>query len=316
MQNSSTTALTDLILNLISAAADILALFICLSILCIITSRLIQIKHHRGRVTIDVSLILSVHTLCIIIGKSTMQIIHVTIPTLLKDFQIITEFQETNFRRVRAYVLWSMVGVLYWSYVLLAFFRFVRVICPKYLWFHRSSSYLYILIPGQLVCVFISMLPLLFGFNTIHLILNEAYCSIPVEPFYLMIYPSTIFFYTPCIFMSIFYMCIARKIRQSSAIRPYQERSCRDFIVIRRMLLNMVILSIVSVPYFIIYIIDVVLNRFDPLIYRIQWLSSSLGSFLFALTLPLITVQLRDLLKRNKSRSMRNTTGTELKEIK
>jgi hypothetical protein len=76
---------------------------------------------------------------------------------------------------------------------------------------------------GQFVCVFNTMLPLLFGVINIHLLRNEAYGSILIEPFHLIVYTSIIVYFTPYILMSIFYVRIVRKIRQSSVIRLYQE---------------------------------------------------------------------------------------------
>src|SRR5690349_6337273 len=127
MSNSLIFITIHSVLNILSAIADIIAISICLIFLCAIVYRFIQIKYHGRQIKIDVPLILSINILCIIFIKSIIQIIHVTIPTLMKDFQIINEFQETTFYRVRAYILWSIIGVLYWSYGLLAFFRFVRV---------------------------------------------------------------------------------------------------------------------------------------------------------------------------------------------
>jgi hypothetical protein len=308
ISNSSFSTTVNSALNLVAAFADIIALSICLAFLCVILYRLIRIKYNHGRIKFDVPLILSIDTLCIIIIKSTMQIIHVTVPTLLKDFQIVTEFNKSSFYRVRAYGLWSMIGVLYWSYVLLAFFRFIRVICPAQLWLLRSSFYLYILIPAQFICVFISMSQLIYIFDSLHLLANEAYCTISIKPLYITVYATSITFFLPYTAMCIFYMCIARKMRQSSVIRKYQERNRRDYIVMHRILLNMVILSIVTVPYLVLFIIGVIHDRFDSLIYRVQWLSSSLGSCLFSLALPIITVQLRDLLKQNNLKPINNKT--------
>jgi hypothetical protein len=308
MSNFSVSITVDSALNLLSLFSDSIALMICLTFLSIILYRLIRIEYNRGQMTIEIPLILSNNTLCIIIIKSTMQIIHVTVPTLLKDFQIVTEFKETFFYQVRAYSLWSMIGVLYWSYVLLAFFRFVRVIYPTHVWLHRSCLYFYVLIPAQFIIVFIGMLPILIVFDGIHLLTNEAYCSILLEPFYFLTYSSTIFFVIPYNIICIFYMWIGRQMRQPSLIRQYQERNRRDYIVMRRMLLNVIILCIVIVPYYILYIFDIIYDRFDSLIYRVQWLSSSLSSCLFSLILPVITTQLRDLLKRNRLTPANNRT--------
>jgi hypothetical protein len=83
--NSSISTTVDSVLNLTSMIIDILALLVCLTLLCTIIYRLIRIKYNRNQMKIDVPSILAINTLCIIIIKSTMQIIHVTVPTLLKE---------------------------------------------------------------------------------------------------------------------------------------------------------------------------------------------------------------------------------------
>jgi hypothetical protein len=125
-----------------------------------------------------------------------------------------------------------------------------------------------------------------------------------MDPLYDVIYTGMVIFDIPLGVIVVFYICIIRKLRQSGVIRPYAERNRRDQVVIRRILLNMIIPSIVSLPYLIVYIIDTILDRSSLLIYRIQWISSSLASILFAIILPFITTQLRDLLKSNKIMTM------------
>ncbi|CAF0830144.1 unnamed protein product [Adineta steineri] len=297
MSNSTVSINFNLISTILSAFADGIAIVICLTFLFIILYHLIQIKYNQYQVPIDVTLILSTNILCVIIIKITVQTIHVTIPTVIQDFQINIKFKKTRFCQIRAYIFYSMVGILYWSYVLLALFRFVRIIYPKQIWFHRSSFYLYILIPAQYIFVFILTLPLLIMFDGLHYISDEPYCSIVLTPIYPIIYGMIIIFVLPYSAMCILYLCIARKMQQMPIVGQYLRRNRRDYIVIRRMLLNIFILCIVSIPVFIIYIIESIYNRSDSLIYRVQWLLSSLSSCLFSLMLPLITVRLHDLLK-------------------
>ncbi|CAF4279887.1 unnamed protein product, partial [Adineta steineri] len=92
---------------------------------------------------------------------------------------------------------------------------------------------------------------------------------------------------------------IVRKMRETTAIRQGQELDRRDYIVIRRMGLNMMILSMMVLKFMIIYIKDIIQNHYESILYRVQWLSSSVGSGLFSITLPFITTRLRDILKPN-----------------
>jgi hypothetical protein len=88
--------------------------------------------------------------------------------------------------------------------------------------------------------------------------------------------------------------------RQTSVIRRNQELHGRDYIVIRRMLFNIVILSILSIPYVVLYIIGAIQNHYGKILYSVQWISSSTGSYLFSLTLTLISTRLHDFLRRNR----------------
>ncbi|CAF0828807.1 unnamed protein product [Adineta ricciae] len=222
-----------------------------------------------------------------------------------KDFHIDTIFEETFYCRFRSYLLWTSIGQLYWNYVLLAFFHFVRVVHPKRLYLHRPSLYLFIFIPLQSSVELVGNLPVLFLFDGIHLLPNEAYCSLVLRPFYILLYVSTIGFFIPYGLLCTFNVWIGREIRQSTT-RALRERNQRDYLVIRRMLMNSFILCGVTVPYFVLYIKGVLQNRFDGMIYRVQWLSSSLSSCLFCLSLPLIATQLRDLLKSYRTTAVKD----------
>ncbi|CAF0729409.1 unnamed protein product [Adineta steineri] len=298
MVNSTITV--DVVFNLFSFIIDTISFFVCLILLSAIIYRFIEIKYKRGQLRIDIPLILTINIICSISIKTILQIIHVTIPALMKDFQIITDFQETSFSRFRAYIFLSMVGVLYWSYSLVAFFRFTRVIYSTKLWLRRSSFYVYVLIPCQYIFVFISLLPLLVIFNSLHLIPNEPYCGISFTEIYTTFYASIINSMLPLSIISIFYVCIFRKMRETAAIRQEQELDRRDYIVIRRMLYTIATLSTLSIPYTIVHILSIITNQNGSIFYRIQWFSSSVCSCLFSLTLPLINTQLSSFLRSNR----------------
>lgn len=301
MSNFTRSITIDIVLNLISIVLDILGLLVCFVLISSIIYRLIKLKNNRRQIINDVPLILCINIIFVIFIKSTLQIIHVSFPTLIRDFYPNIEFRETSLFRYRAYMLWSMTGVLFWSYVILTFFSFVRVIYPMKLWFHQSFLYLYILIPCQFIFTFIVVLPLLFGFNSLHQIPDEAYCSVALLPVYSLIYINTVNFALPLNVICIFYICIARKMRQvSMRIQNLEHMHRRDFIVIKRMIFNIIILSTLAIPYIILFLIDVIQNNFGSTIYRVQWLSSSTGSFLFSFVLPFVSKRLQDFLRPNR----------------
>ena len=216
----------------------------------------------------------------------------------MKDFHIQTEFKETSLCRYRMYAYWLTIVMVYWNYVLLAFFSFARVIFPTKCWLHKPKLYVYILIPGVYITVSILILPLLFIFDTLHIIPNEAYCCMKSVPLYPLLYANCISFFLPMNTICIFYMCIVRKMRRSSLIRQVVDQ--RDYVVTHRIFLNVIVLTIFSVPYVILYIKSAIEHNFQSILYRVQWISSAGGSTLFACTLPFITTRLRDFLKTNR----------------
>ncbi len=92
-----------------------------------------------------------------------------------------------------------------------------------------------------------------------------------------VVYANTISVILPMNIMCVFYLCIARKIRETSLIRQYLELHGRNFIVIRRILLfNIIILNILSIPCGVLYVISIIENHYGSIIYRVQWISSSI----------------------------------------
>ncbi|CAF0982445.1 unnamed protein product [Adineta ricciae] len=202
--------------------------------------------------------------------------------------------------RMRAYMLWSINGVVYWSYTLVAFYRFVRVIYPTKVWLQRSLIYVCVLIPGEHLAVFSAMLIIPFVFESIHIFPGEVYCTVLPLPCYSIVYASFVMFNIPFNIVCFLYYFITKRLRQTTAVRREQDSYRRDFIVMRRMIVNMILLIIAVVPYAFVALKGYIEHNFYSLTERIEWLSSSLSSCLFAFTLPFITPKLREFLKQNR----------------
>lgn len=302
MTHSLTIETIDLILNLISAILDLLAIFICSTLISIIIYRIIRFKPNRRIIRQDIPLIISINILVLIFNKSFMQIAHVTYPTLLHDFNKTTETYQNPSHQFRAYALWCFTGVLYWSYVHLAFFSLLRVIYPTKIRLHSVVIHVYILIPCQYIFVSAYTLPLLIRLQSFRLVPHEVYVGVLTSSIFSCVYITMLNVILPINTMCNYYILIVRKMRRSTTttIRQNFEIHRRDIIVIRRMSINVFILSLVSTPFIILYIIDIIQNDFHPTTYRVQWLSSSTGSFLFSFILPFVSKRLRDFLKRNQ----------------
>lgn len=284
------------VLNLTSAIIDFIAIIICIIFLSIIIYHLIWFKSNENRLRIDIPLILCINILCVLIIKVIIQTIHITIPTIKNDFYSLTKSNETFYCQYPAYFLWSLIGVQYWIYTLLVFFRFTRVIYPTYLWLQQISFYIRILIPSQYIFVFLSVLIIVLSFNCIHLLSDEVYCDVSVRPFSPVASLGIITFGIPFTIICIFYILIIRKMRYSTRIQHHR----RDYAVIRRILFHTIILSIVSIPGDIIIIIYNIDEQYEKLSHRIIWLTSSLATILFSSILPLITTHLQKIfIERN-----------------
>lgn len=302
MTNSSISTTVGITLNIISAVADSIVLLISFILLCFVVYRLIYRLFNQGRMSLEVPVILSINTVCILFGKSLIQLVSVAVRTLKQYYQFTIQQNDSFICRFRGYLLLSMVSVLYWIYALQATFRFVRVVCPNRVRLQRSKIYLYIFIPGQYLFAFMSVLPLLLNFNAIRLLTNEDYCTILVDQLLPMIYMGIVTYGLPMSVIFISYTCIIWKMRYSSFIRPYQQRNRRDYFVIRRISVTLVILNIASLPAMIDLLIYAPRSQFDPLAYHIGAVTSSLNSVIFTVSLPFIAPQLYELLKTNRVR--------------
>lgn len=305
MEMSSISLLNSLgvILNFISIGAESMTLLISVIFVILITYRLLRVSYRPKQAKVEVPIILSLNTLCLLIGKSFIQLVDVNLPTLIRDFYLIFKQNNSFFCRFRAYLFFSTVSALYWSCALQAFFRYIRITHSKYVWLYRPTIYLYMFIPGEIVLAFGSVLPHLLVLNGMQLIPYENYCTALMNEFTSLIYLFATVFALPLSMISACYICIIYKIRRSSSLLPpYKRRNQRDYVIIRHIMVIIVILSIASLPPIIDLIIYVPRGELDPLIYRIEWVSASVNALIFAISQPFVNPQLQKLLKKNSKR--------------
>jgi hypothetical protein len=227
--------------------------------------------------------------------------VDVNLNALRRDLNLVIEKNDSFFCRFRGYTFFSVVSALYWSCALQATLRFTRVLYPKCFLLHRPPIYLYVLIPGQIIFAFSSVLPHLLVFEAVRLIPDEIYCTVLMNDFLSLIYLFLVVFGLPLGTIVICYACIIYKIRCSSSVVPYQQRNRRDYIVIRRMMIIVAILSMASLPAIVDLIVYASQGHLDPLIYRIEWISASVNALIFAISLPFVNPELCKLLKKQKA---------------
>ncbi|CAF2514957.1 unnamed protein product [Rotaria sp. Silwood2] len=289
-----------LTLNIFSSIFEIISFVISLILLCFIVYRFIFNNYVKNSLKHNIPIILSINALCLHVVKSFIQFISVNFKTLQRDFYFIIEPNDSSFCRFYSYLFFSIISALYWSYVLQAIFRFTRVLYPRSLRLHQSNTYLYLFIPGQILLSCSSVLPFLVVFNSICLIPDEIYCSISMEEYIPLIYFILVIFCLPMSIIFVFYICLICKIRLLLFTNSFRQRNQRDYIAIRRIILVIFIVSITSVPAVIDIIVYSPKRHHNPFIYRLQWISSSLNSLIFIVSLPFVNPQLFEFLKKSQ----------------
>jgi hypothetical protein len=287
------------IYNLISTIANLLALFISSTLLCLIIYRFNRLKSIRTKISSEISIILCINTVCLLITRSLLQFIDIDLNTIKRNYLFMMEYENSFSCQFRAYLLLSIHAALYWSYALHAFFRFIRVISPKSKRLHQLSTYIYVLIPCQFLISLISTFPLFRGFNVIYLLPNEPYCTASYNELASLIYMPIVAFVSPLMVISICYVCILWKTTHSKTLlRPYQQRNRRDYLVLRRIIIIIVILSMVSLPLFVDLFIYLPKGYIDPYMNSIGWVSSTINAVILAISLPFINQRVRDLFRK------------------
>src|SRR5690348_4749822 len=100
--------------NLISTISNLLTLLISLSLLCIIIYRFIRLNSfHRKKTLKEISILLSMNTLCLLIIRSIFQFFDVDLNTIKRNYLSIREFNDSFICHLRGYLLLSIHNTLY-----------------------------------------------------------------------------------------------------------------------------------------------------------------------------------------------------------
>ncbi|CAF1021529.1 unnamed protein product [Adineta steineri] len=283
--------------DLTSTITNLLTLLISLSFLCIVLYKFFHFNSlQRKKFFQETSILLSLNTLFILIIRSILQFIEIDLNTIKRNYLSITEFIDSFQCRFLGYILLSIHNSLYWSFAIKSIYRFTRVIFPYRKWLHQSTTYLYIFIPMDFLLGFLTTFPIFIGFNAIYLLPNEPYCTASYMKLASLIYMPIVAFVLPLSIISICYMSIILKMRGITTI-AYQQRNRRDFIVIQRIIIIIVILSIVSLPLFIDLFVYLPKGYIDPNMNSIGWVASSIDAVILAISLPFIDPKMHQLFK-------------------
>ncbi|CAF0713033.1 unnamed protein product [Adineta steineri] len=284
---NSTTTIVAISINIISAIIVLFAFIISLILVFLIIYRLVTMYIGQSE---RISLYLTLNTLCAFISMFIVLFIHVNLSTICHDFNMnLFRWKFDSMEcRLCGFIFFSVICSVFWSYSLQVFFRFVRVVYPMNSWINHIKIYLFLFIPIQWLIAFAIVIPLLTRLNGIHLLLpNEMYCGVQFEKFSAVVYASVAEVWIPIIIISACYVKIVRTIRQRSSKQLPFLRNRRDVKVIHRIIIMIFILSVMNIPtiiYLIIFWISQ--NKLDPIIYRVTWLSLSIGSLILCIMLP------------------------------
>ncbi|CAF2767088.1 unnamed protein product [Rotaria sp. Silwood2] len=287
-------------LDLVSITANLLTLLVSLCLLYAVICQFIRSNSFRRKQMLkNMSIRLSVNTHCLLIIRSILQFLDVDLNIIKRNYLSIREFNDSFMCRFRGYLLLSMHTSLYWSYTIQAVFRFIRVIFPNYISLCQSTINFCLFISIQFLFECICMFPMFIGFNAIYLLPNEPYCTASYNELVSLIYMPIFAFILPLCTIVVCYLCIVWKIRHiTTIIRPYQQRNRRDFLIIHRMILIIIVISMVSLPLLIDLFIHLPKGYRDPYMNSIGWVSSSINAIILVISLPFINPKVYQLFKR------------------
>lgn len=299
------------ILDLISTSANLLTLLIAVILFWIVIYRFISMNSfHRKQNFQDLAIYLSMNTHGLLILRNVLQFVFIDLNTIKRNFFSVKEFHDSFLCRLKGYIILSLYTTLYWSYTIQALYRCARVVFPTNASFYESRRFICILLCIEVLFGFVALIPIMVGFNAIYLLPNEPYCiSSYTEPATLGYIPIFAFI-LPLSTIALCYLCIVWKIRRLTTIPDSErQRNRYDFIIIRRMILLIIVISIVSLPLAIDLIIYIPQGHIDPSMNLIGWVSSSINGIALVISLPFINPKLYKLVKTRSNKTHNQICG-------
>ena len=289
----------DRIYNLLAIIANLFVLIISSILLCFILIRLKCFQSFQKKSSQTIPILLSMNTLSLLLIRSFLQMLDIDWNLIKRNYFSIMEYDNSFACQCRGYFLLSIHVALYWSYALHAFYRFIRVLYAKSNYFHRFSTYLYVMIPGQYTISFLTILPLFRGFNVIYLLPNEPYCTASYHELASLIYMPVVSFLLPISAICICYFSILWKTNRSKkAVRIVRPKHRRDRQVLHRIIVILAILNAVLLPLFVDLFLHLPKGHIDPHMNSIGWVASTFNAVILALSIPFINPHIYKLLRR------------------
>lgn len=210
----------------------------------------------------------------------------------------------------RAYLLHVGLCSIYHSYLLQACFRFFRIIFYKFNKLQKVRFMLQLVLI-QWLMAFLLIMPNLF-FHNFEYSCQAYHCLILYPNFFGLLINASIVFYFPMItIVSIYFyiMCYIHQTKNSSIQSKRQRATQRDVIVLRRIVILVGMLVILSLPAILIWAGYMIIGYLYAFSYHLHWLTFACSLSILSIVSVFLTPQLQEMLFE-PNRSTKNDNNT------
>jgi hypothetical protein len=232
-------------------------------------------------------------------------LIWVSISTLLGDLSIET-LDNSGLSwscQLRYYFFSMLLGGIYYSFCLQAFFRLTRVVYARLAWL-QGVRFCHLSILAQWI---LSGLATTFLMIRIVYVPAEHSCIAPFTDVRALIYAMSIFYSAPIGTIFVIYQRITSYMKRAP-VALHHHTTRRDILVVRRIVLLISGLLVLASPTLILWIMFLVTGNVHPLSYRLEFLVSALGAAVLSSTTLFITPQLRAVVLKKRDRGSTHRT--------
>jgi len=206
----------------------------------------------------------------------------------------------------RAYLLHVGLCLVYHSFLLQAFFRFLRVVLYRYKQL-QTFRFIFRLAISQWFIDFLLIIPALI-LHEFQYISQNYYCQVLYTNLGGLIFVAFIIFYVPMTGIGSIYFYIiyyTRKNNGQAILQNRQRANQRDLVVLRRIIILVGMLLTLGCPSILLWLSYLITGYLNPFIYDCQWLSCALSLSVLPTTMVYLTPQLREFLANRFRRNRR-----------
>lgn len=265
-----------------------LSLVICITILLLIA---VRIRSVMSKMTI----LLVCNTYVAIFFVNTMMLT-VDIYNLYGDSYPSSVFDDL-WCPLRTYLVFVGFCAFYYSFVLQASFRLVRVVFYKRKVLQSRAVFL-VGVGLQWLLAFVLPLINLLLYDYTYIV-DEYKCWLPFDNFRGSLLGLLLPYSLPLLFIAVIYIRILRYLRQNNHLQQRQEANKRDVLVLQRIVVLLIFTVAIGLPTTIIWLIYLISRYLIPHAYDIQAAALSIAFFASAICFTLITPELKELWNRN-----------------